>query len=194
MSEEFKQIFKKRVQESIEVKQALTDDHYDVLAQMAEKVLECYKQGGMVIIFGNGGSAADAQHIAAELVSKFYLEREGLPAIALNTNTSVITAVGNDYGYDRTFARQVEAFAEEGDIVIGISTSGNSPNVLAALEVANERGAYSMGFAGMPGSKICDVAKLTLNVPSSDTPRIQEVHITAGHILCEIVESTLFKE
>lgn len=181
-----------KMEESAKLKLNLGDDQIAVIATISEMIIDAYKQKKKVLIFGNGGSAADAQHIAGELVSKFYFDRDGLPAISLTTNTSIMTAIANDYSYERVFARQVEALAAEGDIVIGISTSGNSPNVLAALGSAKKIGAKTVGIAGPPGSKICDLADITLNVPSKDTPRIQEVHITAGHIICEIVEKEMF--
>jgi len=181
-----------KIEESAQLKLSLDQEQIGILAQISQKMIDAYKDKKKVLIFGNGGSAADAQHIAAELVSKFYFDRDGLPAIALNTNVSILTAIGNDYGYERVFARQVEAMANAGDIVIGISTSGNSPNVLAALGSAKALGAYTVGLAGPVGSKICDLANITFNVPSTDTPRIQEVHITAGHIICEIVEKEMF--
>jgi len=183
---------RERMEASAALKRSLDQGHYDTITRIAEAIIHCYNDNGKVLIFGNGGSAADAQHIAAELVSKFYMERRGLAAIALNTNTSVITAVGNDYGYKRTFARQVEALVSKGDVVIGISTSGNSPNVLEALELAGKAGALTVGLAGKEGGLIDRAAELVLNVPSTDTPRIQEVHITAGHIICELVERELF--
>ena len=184
----------RKMEDSAKLKLSLDAIQITIIGKIAKRIIKAYGEKKKVLIFGNGGSAADAQHIAAELVSKFYLERKGLPAIALNTNVSIITAIGNDYGYDRVFARQVEALAAEGDVVIGISTSGNSPNVLAALETAKGMGAFTVGLAGLKGSKIGAVADLTFNVPSKDTPRIQEVHITAGHIICEIVESEIFSK
>jgi len=184
----------KKMEDSANLKLSLDKEQIRIIGKIALRIIKAYRDKKKVLIFGNGGSAADAQHIAAELVSKFYMERPGLPAIALNTNVSILTAVGNDYGYERVFARQVEALASEGDVVIGISTSGNSPNVLAALEAAKGIGAYTVGLAGLKGSKIGSVADLTFNVPSKDTPRIQEVHITAGHIICEVVEKEMFSK
>lgn len=151
-----------KIKESARLKLALDQEQIGIIAQISQKMIDAYKNKKKVLIFGNGGSAADAQHIAAELVSKFYLDREGLPAIALNTNVSILTAIGNDYGYERVFARQVEAMAVEGDIVIGISTSGNSPNVLVALESAKAIGAYTVGIAGPKGSKICGIEEISL--------------------------------
>ena len=144
-----------------------------------------------MLLFGNGGSAADAQHIACELGGKFYLDRAPLPVIALTTNTSSLTAIGNDYSYEEIFARQVRGLAKQGDIVVGISTSGNSPNVLRGIEEAKQLGAITVAFTGQ-GGRLKELAEYVLSVPSSDTPRIQEAHITAGHIICYLVEDTLF--
>ena len=149
-------------------------------------------RGRKLFLFGNGGSAADAQHIAAELVGKFQLERHALPAIALTVNTSCLTAIANDYSFDEVFARQIEALAAQGDIAAGISTSGNSPNVLHAIERANAQGVTTIGLTGAKGGKLKLLADRCICVPSEDTPRIQEMHILIGHILCEIVERELF--
>jgi D-sedoheptulose 7-phosphate isomerase len=187
-------IITRKIRESIEAKQKLQADE-TVKAQImlaADKMVECYRDhGGATYFCGNGGSAADAQHLAAELVSRFYLERQGLASQALTVNTSVLTAVGNDYDYERIFARQVEAFVKPHDVVVGLSTSGNSRNVIAALSKARERGAYTVGFTGATGGKMKDVSDCCVCVPSTDTPRIQECHILLGHILCEIVEARL---
>jgi D-sedoheptulose 7-phosphate isomerase len=141
---------------------------------------------------GNGGSAADAQHFVAEIVGRFKLERRGLPAIALSTDTSILTAIGNDYGFDKVFSRQVEALASPGDLVIGISTSGNSPNVLLALQLARQAGCSTVGLLGKDGGSIKDVCDLALVVPTNDTPRVQEGHITIIHIVCDLLEKALF--
>jgi D-sedoheptulose 7-phosphate isomerase len=145
-----------------------------------------------VILFGNGGSAADAQHVVGELVNKFQLEREVLPAIALTTDSSVLTSIANDYDYSRVFAHQVGAWAKEGDVVIGISTSGNSANVIEAVKVAKEKGAKTIGFTGSGGGKLAELVDLVVRVPSDETPRIQESHITIFHIICYLVERELF--
>ena len=145
-----------------------------------------------MILFGNGGSAADAQHIAAELMGKFYLHRSPLPVMAITTNTSVLTAVSNDYDYSQVFSRQIEAWALPNDVVIGISTSGKSPNVLEALEVAKAKGAISIGFCGQNNKQMSAVTDLCLSVPSEDTPRVQEIHMIIGHIVCYLVEQALF--
>jgi D-sedoheptulose 7-phosphate isomerase len=178
--------------ESADVKLALTEDDLGVVLEMARHTVEALEQGRKVILMGNGGSAADAQHIAAELVSRFKLERKGLPAIALSVNTSILTAVGNDYGFDHVFERQVGAIAESGDIVVGISTSGNSVNVLRAIEHARALGCLTFGLTGASGGQLRHSVDLCFMAPSDDTPRIQEVHITAGHILCELVETAMF--
>ncbi|MDR0952578.1 MAG: D-sedoheptulose 7-phosphate isomerase [Elusimicrobiota bacterium] len=161
------------------------------LEELAGKIVKSLKDGGKVILMGNGGSAGDAQHIAAEFVGRYKKERRSYPALALNTNTSTITAIGNDYGYDMTFSRQVEGFAKEGDIVIGISTSGKSPNVYKAMEVAKKMGCYTAAFLGKDGGTIKDIVDLPLVVKTNNTPRVQEGHIFLGHTLCELVEKEL---
>jgi len=147
------------------------------------------EKGGKILIFGNGGSAADAQHIAAEFVGRYKIERRGLPAIALTTDTSNLTAIGNDYGYDRVFERQVEALANRGDLLIGISTSGKSPNVIKALKLGKELGCRTVGLSGKGGGEMSEVCDINIVIPSNDTARIQEMHILIGHIICEAVDS-----
>ena len=164
-----------------------------IIAKISEKIINAYRNKKKVVLFGNGGSAADAQHIAAEFVGKFYIDRESLPSLAFHTNTSVLTATANDFGYDLVFERQVSSFVEEGDIAIGISTSGNSPNVIKGLIKAKEKGAITVGFTGQKQNKIEEIVDLCLKIPSSDTPRIQEGHITVGHIICYLVEKELFE-
>jgi len=155
----------------------------------ASKILvKTLKKGNKVLLCGNGGSAADAQHIAAELTGRYKIERKGLPAIALTTDTSALTAISNDYGYNRVFDRQVEALVREGDLLIGISTSGNSLNIISALLLGKEMGAMTLGFSGKEGGKMNNVCDLNLVIPSDDTPRIQEMHILIGHILCQAVD------
>ncbi len=178
--------------ESIKAKQALSEEDLKVILDMSNLTVEALHRGKKVIFMGNGGSAADAQHLAAELVSKFRLEREGMPALALSVNTSILTAIGNDYGFEYVFERQVAAIAQSGDIVVGISTSGNSPNVLRAIEKARALGCLTFGFTGRSGGQMPHAVDLCFSAPSDDTPRIQEVHITAGHILCELVEAEMF--
>jgi D-sedoheptulose 7-phosphate isomerase len=151
-------------------------------------LIQTLAAGRKVLIFGNGGSAADSQHIAGELVSKFRRERQALAAIALTTDTSILTSIGNDYGFDYLFARQIEALGQEGDVAWGISTSGNSPNVLRAVKTAREQGLITLGFTGQDGGELKNLVDICFCVPSSSTPRIQEVHITVAHALCELVE------
>lgn len=162
------------------------------IATVAEEIIKAFQKGNKVLFCGNGGSAADAQHIAAELSGKFYFDREPLFAEALHVNTSYLTAVANDYSYDEVYSRLVKAKGEKGDILIGISTSGNSKNVVKAVEVANSKGLVTVGLTGKSGGRLKELCKYLINVPSTDTPRIQEAHITIGHIICEIVEKELF--
>ena len=163
-----------------------------LIVKIANEIIKAYKNKKKVVLFGNGGSAADAQHIAAEFVGKFYKDRDSLPALAFHTNTSVVTATANDYGYEFIFERQVSSFVNEGDIAIGISTSGNSPNVLKGIEKAKQKGAITIGFTGQKENKLEKIADYCLKIPSTDTPRIQEDHITVGHIICYLVEKELF--
>ncbi len=181
------------VNDSIAVKQALlaSDTHLAAIDRVATRCVEAYRNGHKLLLAGNGGSAGDAQHIAAELVARFEFDRPGLPAIALTTDTSMLTAIGNDYGYDRIFSRQLEANAVKGDVFIGITTSGNSKNVLAAVESAKAMGVHSVGLCG-EGGKIFECADDVLTVPSSCTARIQECHILIGHILCGVIEKAMF--
>ena len=162
---------------------------FPLISDVGIKMQECIKNGGKILIMGNGGSAADAQHIAAEIVGRFKKERKGMPAIALTTDTSILTSVGNDYGYDYIFARQVEALCRPEDLVIGITTSGNSANVVRAMEAAKEIGATTVGLTGGTGGKLTAICQHNLIMPSSVTARIQEAHIFVGHSLCEILES-----
>jgi D-sedoheptulose 7-phosphate isomerase len=160
------------------------------IAAVAGAIAHCLKQGGSVLVFGNGGSAADAQHFAAELLGRFEKERKAYPAVALTTDTSALTAIGNDYGFDRVFARQLEALGKKGDIAIGITTSGNSPNVLRALEAGNERGMMTVALTGRGGAA-GKIARLHVPVDEDRTARIQEVHATVLHVICELVEAEL---
>lgn len=185
---------KKRIEESIAVKQS-TLENAALLNQVdlcAKKIIECFQADGKVLFCGNGGSAADAQHLAAEFSGRFYYDRPPLFAEALHVNTSYITAVANDYSYDEIYARLIKAKGRPGDILVGLSTSGNSPNVMRAMEEAHAIGMINVAFTGATGGKMKDLADFLINVPSSDTPRIQEAHILLGHIVCEIVEATLF--
>jgi D-sedoheptulose 7-phosphate isomerase len=163
-----------------------------IIAKISKEIIKAYKNKKKVVLFGNGGSAADAQHIAAEFVGKFYKDRDSLPSLAFHTNTSVLTATANDFGYDLVFERQVSSFVEQGDIAIGLSTSGSSSNVIKGLIKAKEKGAITVGFTGEKPSKVEEIVDYCLKIPSTDTPRIQEGHITVGHIICYLVEKELF--
>ena len=175
-----------------EVMAALQRELTPAIESAVSLLVAALKDGNKLLVMGNGGSAADAQHFVAEIVGRFKLERRALPALALTTDTSILTAIGNDYGFDRVFSRQVEAHAVPGDVVVGISTSGNSPNVQLALETARSRGCRTIALLGKDGGSIKSVAELSLIVPSDDTPRIQEGHITVIHIVCDLVERQLF--
>ena len=164
----------------------------DVIAAAGAAVVDAYRGGGKLIVFGNGGSAADAQHIAAEFVGRFQLERDPLPAIALSVNTSAVTAIANDYGYDQVFTRQLRGLGSAGDVALGISTSGRSPNVNGALAAAREMGMGTVGMTGATGGDMPGLCDHCIVVPADATPRIQEAHILIAHVLCEIVESALF--
>ncbi len=181
----------KILEESAQIKIAITKSKIGEIYSMVRLIVDTYKIGGKVVLFGNGGSAADAQHLACELVGRFMLKRQAFPAIALTTNTSTLTAVANDCGYEMVFSRQVEALVNEKDVVIGISTSGESLNVIEAIKLAKMKGAKTIGLTGSNGGKLAGVADLVLTVPSDSTPRIQEAHITIGHIVCELVEREL---
>lgn len=183
------------IRSSIDVKERILNDANLLLKinETAELIVKTYKQGGRVFFCGNGGSAADAQHLAAELSGRFYFDRPPLAAEALHVNTSYITAVANDYAYDVIFSREVEAFCKEGDVLIGISTSGNSANVLKAFETAKGKGVLTIAMTGESGGKMASISDILINIPSNDTPRIQESHITIGHIICQIVEEELFQ-
>ena len=180
---------------SVAVKESILGDEKFTrqVVEMGHLLIDCYEAGNKLLIAGNGGSAADAQHIAAEFVSRFNFDRPGLPALALTTDTSILTAVGNDYGYDQLFRRQVEANAAAGDVFMGISTSGNSPNILLAFQAAREKGVTTFGLTGKSGGKMRDLCDYCLCVPSTETPRIQEAHIMIGHTLCAMVELALFE-
>lgn len=164
------------------------------ISRVAVMIGDALKDGKKLLLMGNGGSAADAQHFAAEIVGRFRMERRGLPAMALSTDTSILTAIGNDYGFEAIFRRQVEALASEGDVVIGISTSGTSENVFSALSLARNMGCRTVGLLGRDGGTIRDIVDIDLTVPSEDTPRIQEGHIMMIHIICDLVEKRLFPE
>ncbi|QYO66181.1 SIS domain-containing protein [Leptolyngbya sp. 7M] len=186
-----KTTFERSINEHIAVFSELLKDHREVIEECGELLIRTVKAGNTILFCGNGGSAADAQHIAAEFVGRYETERIALPAIALTTDTSALTALGNDYGFERVFARQVEALAKPGDCLIGISTSGNSPNVIAAVMAARKKGASVIGMTGANGKKLASLSDKCLMVPSTRTARIQEAHITVGHIWCEMVDKAL---
>ncbi len=177
--------------ESIQVKEELLRSHLGRIVEISNLIIDYLKKGGKVMIFGNGGSASDSQHIAAELVGRFKKDRAALPAIALTTNTSILTALANDYGYEIVFAKQIEALGKKNDIAIGISTSGKAKNVILALRQAKKMGLKTIALTGGDGGELAKSADLALIVPSSVTARIQEAHITIGHIVCEMVEQAL---
>lgn len=182
--------------ESIAVKQAVMEDAALLgrLEEVAETMAEAFRTGNKVLFCGNGGSAADAQHIAAELSGRFYYDRPPLFAEALHVNSSFVTAVANDYAFEQVYARAVEAMGRPGDVLVGISTSGNSPNVIRAVEKAKDLGMKTVAMTGSSGGKLAQLCEILLNVPSDSTPRIQEVHILMGHLLCESVEAALFPQ
>lgn len=182
------------IEESIAVKQLILNDK-DFLNRIEETVVLCVnslKLGGKIWFAGNGGSAADAQHLAAELSGRFYLDRKSLPAEALHVNTSFITAVANDYGFDKVYARMLQGCAHRGDVLVAISTSGNSANILEAVDMAKSLGVHVVAMTGEKGGKLRERCDILLNVPSNDTPRIQESHIMIGHIICEHIEKDIF--
>jgi D-sedoheptulose 7-phosphate isomerase len=183
-----------QVKKSIDVKQKLLDSQklMDLIQEVALKCVEVYKNGNKTLIAGNGGSAADAQHIAGEFVSRFYFDRPGLASMALTTDTSIMTAIGNDYGYEKLFSRQVQANGAKGDMFIGISTSGNSANVIEALKECKEKGIITVGLTGEQGGKMAEMCDYCIKVPSNETPRVQEAHILIGHIICAVVEEAIF--
>lgn len=184
---------KQQISSSVAAKQALLNEGMiNIIKQSAQLVISAYQAGNKTLLAGNGGSAADAQHIAGEFVSRFYFDRPGLSSIALTTDTSVLTAIGNDYGYERLFSRQVQAIGNQGDVFIGISTSGNSPNILAALLECKSKGIKTIGLTGASGGKMAGLCDICIQVPSPETPRIQEVHILIGHIICYLVEEEIF--
>lgn len=184
-------LVKAAIRDSIQVKETVFGTMVPLITTVADLISQSIASGGKLILFGNGGSAGDAQHIAAELLGRFEQERRAFPAIALTTNSSTMTAIGNDYGYDHIFSRQVEGLANTGDVVIGISTSGNSPNVVSAIRMAQKKGAITIGMTGEKGGLLASECTHCLKVPSSTTARIQESHIMIGHLLCLIIERNL---
>jgi D-sedoheptulose 7-phosphate isomerase len=194
--ENFEQRVSNSIKTSIATKQILlgSAEAITAIAKVSELLIKAFAQGNKVMLLGNGGSAADAQHIAAEFVGRFAFDRPALPALALSVNTSAVTAIGNDYGFDLVFARQIEALSRPGDVAIGISTSGNSPNVLQGLAAAKKLGLHTVAFTGCTGGKMKAAADYCICAPSNETPRIQECHILIGHIISELVEATIFHE
>ncbi len=182
----------KTFEEGARVKIAFAKENADRIVEVVHLIARTFREGHKVILFGNGGSATDASHIAAEFVNRFLIDRPPLPAIALNTDIAVLTSISNDFGYDQIFSKQLSALGHEGDVVIGISTSGNSPNVIKALDVAKKNGMKTVVLTGGAGGKMANIADYTFVVPSRHTPHIQETHITLGHILCQLVDEELF--
>ena len=185
---------KESLLESAELKRKVAEAMADSIEKAIEAMCSALRAGKKVLLMGNGGSAADAQHIAGELVGRFKKERKAIPAISLSTDTSILTAIGNDYGFEKVFERQIEALGNKGDVVIGISTSGNSENVYRAMKLAKEMGLKTIGLLGNDGGKIKDFSDIPLIVPSKNTPRIQEAHITIEHIICEGVEKKIYEQ
>lgn len=187
-------IIKEQINDSMSVKQKILNDEniLNAIKTASDEITNSYKNGGKLLLCGNGGSAGDAQHIAGEMVARFRLERNALSAIAFNTNSSVVTAIGNDYEYNYIFERQVEAFGKEGDVLISISTSGNSESVLRAINKAKEMNIKTVSLLGKDGGACKNISDYAIVVPSDDTPRIQESHIMIGHIICDIVERRMF--
>jgi len=179
---------RRQLEESARVKQSFSGELIGRIAQFAEKSAAALRGGGKLVFFGNGGSAADALHLAAELIVRLRMERPGLAALALTTNPSVLTAAGNDYGFERIFSRQIESLVASNDILVALSTSGNSPNVIRGVEAGRIRGAYLVAFTGETGGQLASKVELLLNVPSQDAQRIQECHISIGHIACSLIE------
>lgn len=190
MEDHIVKIFK----ESSQLKEAFVNENLIGIVKVIEVITEVLKGGNKILIFGNGGSAADAQHLAAEFVNRFVIERPPLPALALSTDTSVITSIGNDYDFSEIFAKQIRAIGKPGDVAWGISTSGNAPNVVKALETAKKMNLITIGFTGKDGGNVLKIVDHSLNVSSNNVPRIQEVHITAGHVICEMVDYKLFQK
>jgi len=189
-----KEIIKEVLRESIKVKDRFIKDNVSALILLAEKIVLAFTNDHKLMICGNGGSAADAQHLAAEFVNRFILERPPLPAVALSTDTSVLTSIGNDYSFDEVFSKQIKAIGVEGDILLAITTSGNSPNIIEAAKAARSQGIHVAGLTGGEGGKLVELADEILVVQSEATPRIQEAHILAGHIICQLVDYILFQQ
>ena len=194
--EKMKNYIKNQIKESYETKQTIYSDDalLNKIELVAKECVKIYKGYNKTILAGNGGSAADAQHIAAEMVGRYGFNRPSLPSLALTTDTSVLTAIGNDYGYDYLFSRQLEGMGQEGDLFIGISTSGNSVNIIKAFQTAKDKGITTVALVGRDGGKMAKIADIALVIPSDSTPRIQESHILIGHILCDIIEKEIFAD
>ncbi len=193
MSEEAKEILDRHSQEGCRLREDFFSNNADLLIDISKAAASCLARGGKIMFCGNGGSAADAQHLAAEFVNRFRMERPPLPALSLSTDTSVLTAISNDYSFTEIFAKQVKALGVEGDMLVGISTSGNSPNIREALMQAREREMVTAGFSGGKGGPMLGYCHFGLTVPGEDTPLIQEVHLAAGHMLCHLVDFFLFE-
>ncbi len=194
MASPMSDVIKDELSTSLELLRKLIEDHslHQQIENVVDLCTESLGRGNKILFAGNGGSAADAQHWAGELVSRFYFDRPGLPAIALTTDTSILTAIGNDYGYESVFSRQIEALGVEGDVFFAISTSGNSANILRAIEVAKERRITVVGFTGASGGKMSDSCDTCFRIPSSSTPKIQEGHEILGHMICALIEKEIF--
>jgi D-sedoheptulose 7-phosphate isomerase len=189
-----KQVISNTVAKSIQVKRDFFEKHGETLLAAARQAATCFASGHKLLLFGNGGSASDAQHIAAEFVNRFAVERRPLPALALSTDASILTSIANDYSFDQVFAKQIRALGNADDLALGISTSGNSPNVISGVEAAKESGLYTIGLTGCGGGGLADRCDLCLAVDSEETPRIQETHILIGHVLCDLTDRILFPE
>jgi D-sedoheptulose 7-phosphate isomerase len=187
------EIIHKRFEETDKIKKRFLQENLPRFIAIIKLIADAFENGNKILLFGNGGSAAEAQHLAAEFVNRFLMERPPLPAIALSTDSSILTSIGNDYSFSEVFSKQIVALGKEGDIAIGISTSGNSANVVRAIEVAKEMGIETVALTGNDGGDLAKVANYSLIVPSNSTPCIQEVHMAVGHILCEMVEAQIFK-
>jgi D-sedoheptulose 7-phosphate isomerase len=188
------ELIKKELTDSAYVKSLMAEETVSSIVDAVDLVIKALRRGGKILLFGNGGSAADAQHIACELIGKFKKVRSSQPAIALTTDTSVLTSVANDFGYEFIFSRQIEALANSEDVVIAISTSGNSPNVLEGVKAARDKGCKSIALTGRSGGKLAQIVDIPIRIPSNETARIQEAHITVGHIICAMVEKAFFGE
>jgi D-sedoheptulose 7-phosphate isomerase len=188
------ELIKKELTDSAYVKSLMAEETVSSIVDAVDLVIKALRRGGKILLFGNGGSAADAQHIACELIGKFKKVRSSQPAIALTTDTSVLTSVANDFGYEFIFSRQIEAIASSEDVVIAISTSGNSPNVLEGIKAARDKGCKTIALTGRSGGKLAQIVDIPIRIPSNETARIQEAHITVGHIICAMVEKAFFGE